>query len=111
LFVANGSLRRKMALQVLKMRDTRHGWLLRAIVRYKELTLMTFSLLLLNIALVAMHDLELELDVNIAFLHGKLEGTIYMQQLEGFEIEGKRRPCLLIEEIVIWFEAISSTVV
>jgi hypothetical protein len=49
------------------------------------------------LALVAMHDLELEQpDVKTAFFHGKLEETIYMQQPEGFEIKGKEdHVCLL----------------
>jgi hypothetical protein len=34
-------------------------------------------------AIVNMYDLE-KMDVKITFLHGELEETIYMQQLEGF---------------------------
>ena len=41
------------------------------------------------LAMVAWFDLELEqLDVKTAFLHGELEGQIFMHQ-EGFVIEGK----------------------
>lgn len=49
------------------------------------------------LALVSMHDLELEqADVKTTFLYAELEETIHMQQLEGFEIKGKRdHVCLL----------------
>lgn len=37
-------------------------------------------------------DLHLEhLDVNTFFLQGDLEEEIYMQQLEGFEVKGKKK--------------------
>ena len=49
----------------------------------------------LLLALVARHDLELEqLDVKIVFLHGKLEGVIYMDQPLGF-VTGINKVCLL----------------
>ena len=42
------------------------------------------------LALVATLDMELEqLDVKTAFLHGRLEEDILMQQPEGFKVEGK----------------------
>ena len=47
--------------------------------------------------MVTKFDLELEqLDVKTTFLHGELEETIYMSQLEGFAIPGKGdHVCLL----------------
>ena len=40
-------------------------------------------------ALVVQYDLELEqMDVKIAFLHGKLEEQIYMVQPEGYTVQG-----------------------
>lgn len=49
------------------------------------------------LAMVALFDLELEqLDVKTTFLHGELEEQIYMQQPQGFVVEGKEvHVCLL----------------
>jgi hypothetical protein len=58
-----------------------------------------------------MHDYELEqLDVKTAFLHGDLEEDIYMDQPEGFVAPGKE-DCVQVEEVLIWSETISQTVV
>ncbi|GAA0159061.1 transmembrane signal receptor [Lithospermum erythrorhizon] len=44
----------------------------------------------LVLGLAAAYDLEIEqMDVKTAFLHGDLQEDIYMQQPEGFEVEGK----------------------
>ena len=44
--------------------------------------------------LAAKEDMDLvQMDVQIAFLHGDLHEEIYMQQLEGFEEKGKNLWC------------------
>ena len=42
------------------------------------------------LGIMAFHDYELEqLDMKTAFLHGELEGDIYMHQPKGFTVSGK----------------------
>ena len=51
--------------------------------------------------LVASLDLELEqLDVKTAFLHGDLEEEIYMVQLEGFKVKGKKHMVCRLKKIL-----------
>ena len=49
------------------------------------------------LALVAIQDMYLEqMDVKIAFLHGKLQEEIVMEQPEGYVVSGKEdHVCLL----------------
>jgi hypothetical protein len=53
------------------------------------------------LAVVAFHDLEITLlDVKTAFLYGKLKETIFMEQPEGFAVEGKEDHVCLLEQCI-----------
>ena len=72
-------------------RDIRHVLLLRALLKRKALILKRLSPLSTKdsfrnvMALAAYFDLELhQIDVNIVFLNGNIDETIYMVQLENF---------------------------
>ena len=58
------------------------------------------------LGLVASLNLEVELDMKIAFLHGDLDEKIYMQQPEGFEAVS-----LQVEKEFIWVKASSKIVI
>lgn len=59
----------------------------------------------LLLAMVAELDLELEqMDVKIAFLCGELDETIFMKQLEGFEIRGKEEYVCKLKRFLYGFK-------
>ena len=60
-------------------------------VDYDEIfsTMIIHTFIKTMLSLVAYFDMELEhRDVKVAFLHGELEETVYMVQLEGFTQHG-----------------------
>ena len=69
------------------------------------------------LAIVAHFNLELyQMDVKTTFLNGELKETIYMQQPEGFKIEGQEDKVYklnksLYKKIFIWLKAIFSPMV
>ena len=78
-------------------RDTKQGWLPRVSQQYGTDFDKTFcpviqqESLRLLMALSVKHGLSLhQVDVTTAFLNGTLEDEVYMQQLKGFECQGKK---------------------
>lgn len=56
-------------------------------------------------ALVAHYDLELhQIDVNKTFLNGSLENEVYMDQPEGFTLEGKENMFCKLKKSIYGFK-------
>jgi hypothetical protein len=51
------------------------------------------------------------MDVKTSFLHGDIEEEIYMKQLEGFVVKGKKELVCKIKKVPIWFETITKDVI
>jgi hypothetical protein len=52
-----------------------------------------------------------QFDIKTAFLYAKLDKPIYMKQPEGFVVTGKENFCLQTQQITVWPQASTSTVV
>ena len=75
----------------------------RLIIDFNEVfSFVKYISILVLLAMDAQFDLELEQhDVKTSFMHGEFMEQIYMYQPKYFFHSRKRRPCFLIEEIVI----------
>jgi len=103
----NGFLKPSMTqtaiLKRYKARLVAKGYTQKDGIDYKE----TFSpvskkdSLRIIMALVAHYDLELhQMDVKTAFLNGNLEEEVFMDQLEGFSVEGKKHIVCKLEKSI-----------
>lgn len=60
------------------------------------------------LAITAQLDLKLEqMDVTTAFLHGKLEEKINMDQPRGFEVKDKVDKVCFAQKVTLWAKTIS----
>ena len=77
-----------------------------AIVKYKELTMMNFSPILMLksirilLSIASHHDYEIwKMDVKTTFLNGNLSEEVYMTQPKGFIYENGSKVCKLQRSI------------
>ena len=112
-------------VQMVMLIALRTAWLLKDILRFMVLIMVTFSLVAkiafvrLLLSMVAMCSWPLyQLDIKNVFLHGDLAEEVYMEQPPGFDAQGKfgllcrlRRPLYDLKQSPrAWFGRFSSVV-
>jgi hypothetical protein len=90
------------------------GYTQRAGVDYNEIfsPVVKHSSIRAVLSLTAKLDLELkQLDVNTTFLHDYLDETIYMDQPEGYEVEGQEKKACLLKKSLYGLKKVSQAMV
>ena len=68
-------------------------------VGFEEIFILVVKMSSIHVVLGIATSLDLKMDVKIVFLYGDLEKKIYMEQLQGFKVKGKKKKLFLqIEE-------------
>lgn len=85
---AGGSIEKYEARSVIKGYRQREG--LDYFDTYSPVTRITSIRIILVIAALRNHEVH-QMDIKTAFLNGDLDEEIYMEQPEGFHLQGKKR--------------------
>ena len=60
-------------------------------VGFEEIFILVVKMSSIHVVLGIAASLDLKMDVKIVFLYGDLEKEIYMEQLQGFKVKGKKK--------------------